>query len=620
MKQKRFPVSESSFEELVKKENGQYIYHFVDKTLFIKEILENPRRVSLITRPRRFGKSTNFNMLRWFLDTRKKEESAKLFEGLKIESTILDSGKSCMDYRGKYPVIYMNFKRLGQNSYEEFFGMFKTLVAELYDEHNYLIENGVLRENEKSFIENIIWKRADKDDYKVSLKKLMNYLHRCFGERVIVLIDEYDTPFQQAIHQRLKSKQNLDEKVDYFESLKTLMGTFLGDGLKDNEDLETCVMTGIVRIAGAGIFSQLNNIDVWTVLDKPFSEFFGFTQKELDKLLIETGRTSESKTFAHWYNGYEFGGKIIYNPLSVIKCLDRDEFANYWLHTSNNTLIRDSLLKPRQESDKRKINEAVAVWVSGKAIEKTVDKDLTFDSNLNTLEHLWILLISSGYLKAVTSKRSESDKLEFSLQIPNQEVLCLYRNIFVEWLSSFGVDEDSPMIQYLLRGKAEDFCIALKRFFIESLSVRDGLVIQTENEKYEAFYHGFMAGTLGLSMNRTNVILRSNRETGYGYYDLLLSPKDPNDFIYNKAVIMEFKRAEEKEDIEKAAEYAFSQIIKKEYKTNIIERGVKDVVFMGIAFRGKQIEFRHETYSVDRLKIAKMDKQKLEATETFLEI
>ncbi len=620
MLKKRFPVSESSFKELVKKENGEHIYHFVDKTLFIKEILENPRRVSLITRPRRFGKSTNFNMLRWFLDVRKKEVSEKLFEGLKIESEKLSNERFCMDYRGKYPVIYMNFKTLGQNSYEEFHEVFKGLVSELYKEHRYLLKNEILEEDEKNIFENIIWKKAATDDYMASLKKLMKYLHRHFDERVFVLIDEYDTPFQQAIHQKLTSKRNPDDnKVDYFESLKTLMGTFLGDGLKDNEDLETCVMTGIVRIAGAGIFSQLNNIDVWTVLDKPFSDFFGFTQEELDKLLVETGRTSESKEFAYWYNGYEFGDKIIYNPLSVIKCLDRDEFANYWLHTSNNMLIRDSLLKPRQESDKRKINEAVAIWISGKAIEKTVDKDLTFDNNLNTLEHLWILLISSGYLKTVISKRSASDKLDFSLQIPNQEVLCLYRNIFVEWLNTFGVDEDSPMIQHLLRGKAEDFCVSLQKFFIESLSVRDGIVSQTEDEKYEAFYHGFMAATLGLSMNKTHVILRSNREDGYGYYDLLLSPKDPNDFIYNKAVIMEFKRAEEKEDIVKAAEEAFSQIITKEYKTNIIERGVKAVVFMGIAFRGKQLEFRHETYSVDKLKLKKLDKQESESTETFLD-
>ena len=173
--------------------------------------------------------------------------------------------------------------------------------------------------------------------------------------------------------------------------------------LKDNKVLETCVMTGIIRIAGAGIFSQLNNVDVWTVLDEPFSEFFGFTQEELDQLLIETGKTSESKQFTDWYNGYEFGGKIIYNPLSVIKCLDRSEFSSYWLDTSNNMLIYDSLLHPRQESDKRKINEAIAILISGNSIEKSVKKPLIFDKNLDTLEHLWILLISSGYLK-VTSK------------------------------------------------------------------------------------------------------------------------------------------------------------------------------------------------------------------------
>ena len=203
------------------------------------------------------------------------------------------------------------------------------------------------------------------------------------------------------------------------------MGAFLGDGLKDNKDLETCVMTGIIRIAGAGIFSQLNNVDVWTVLDEPFSEYFGFTQEELDQLLIETGKTSEAKQFAEWYNGYEFGGKIIYNPLSVIKSLDRNKFGSYWLDTSNNMLIRDSLLEPRDENNRAEINEAVATWLSGKAVKKSVGEHLVFDSNINALEHLWILLISSGYLK-VTSSNLVENKIECFLQIPNQEVsMCL---------------------------------------------------------------------------------------------------------------------------------------------------------------------------------------------------
>ncbi len=624
MNQKLFPVSESSFAELVKKENGQHMYHFVDKTLFIKEILEKPRRISSITRPRRFGKSINFNMLGWFFDIRKKEVSQKLFEGLKIESAKLNNGKSCMDYRGKYPVISMNFKTLGQNNYEEFLGMFRNLVSTLYLTHDYLLDNDKLKKTEKTMFEKIMGKQADNDDYETALKKLMNYLHRYFGERVVILIDEYDTPFQQAIHQRLKAKpkQKSADESDYFDALKTMMGTFLGDSLKDNEDLETCVMTGIIRIAGAGIFSQLNNIDVWTVLDEPFSEFFGFTQEELDKLLLETGKIAESKKFADWYNGYEFGGKIIYNPLSVIKSLDRNKFGSYWLDTSNNMLIRDSLLEPRDECDQLEINEAVATWVSGKAIEKSVGEHLIFDSNINALEHLWVLLISSGYLK-VTSQNIDlpSNKIDCFLKIPNQEVLCLYRDIFTVWLNDLGVSEHSSLIQHLLRGEAESFCKQLQEFFKAVVSVREGSKKQVKtqgDDKYEAFYHGFMVGMLGLSMNKSNAILDSNRESGYGYYDLMLAPRDPNDSLYNKAVIFEFKRAREDEDIGKAAETALNQIIEKEYQTNIVERGVKKVVFIGFAFRGKLTSFCHKTYSTDRLKIKKMDDQQASLMMTFL--
>ena len=480
-----------------------------------------------------------------------------------------------------------------------------------------------LKKIEKITLEKIIYKNAGDSEYKFALKNLMNYLHRHFGERVFVLIDEYDTPFQQAIHQKLiKPKLNLEvseKNSDYLDALKTLMGTFLGDGLKDNEDLETCVMTGIIRIAGAGIFSQLNNVDVWTILDEPFSEYFGLTQEELDQLLIETGRTAESKTFADWYNGYEFGGKIIYNPLSVIKCLDRDEFGSYWLNTSNNILIHDSLLQPRESGDRLEINEAVATWISGKAIEKTIDKDLTFDNHINSLEHLWILLISSGYLKT-TSHKLASNKIDCFLQIPNQEVLCLYRDIFTAWLSDLGVSERSSLIQHLLMGKAESFCNEFRALFKESLSVRDtskrSFATQGD-EKYEAFYHGFMVGILGLSMRKTHAVLDSNREAGYGYYDLMLAPRDPHDVHYNKAVIFELKRAGEEENLVNVAEKALNQIIAYEYYTNIVARGVKEVVFIGVAFRGKQIEFRHGTYGVDTLKIKKIDEQ-AESSETFL--
>ena len=493
-----------------------------------------------------------------------------------------------------------------------------------------MLEGDILKVYEKVSIEKIINKQADRMNYKEALKKLLNYLHRHFGERVYVLIDEYDTPFQQAIHQRLKSNskpatiQNNEEtkKIDYFDALKTLMGTFLGDGLKDNKDLETCVMTGIIRIAGAGIFSQLNNVDVWTVLDEPFSEYFGFTQEELDQLLLETGKTSETKQFTEWYNGYEFGGKIIYNPLSVIKCLDRSEFSSYWLDTSNNLLIYDSLLHPMYESDKRKINEAMAILISGNSIEKSVKKPLIFDKNLDTLEHLWILLISSGYLN-VTSKTLTLNNLDCSLKIPNQEVLCLYQDVFVEWLNTFGVDKDSSMIQHLLRGKAEDFCLELQKFFLVTLSVRDsfkGTAKQNEAERYEAFYHGFMAATLGLSLSKTHAVLKSNRENGHGYYDLMLSPRDPHDRVYNKAIILEFKRAEKDENVGKAADEAFEQIIKKEYYTNIVERGVKEVVLIGLAFYGKHLEFKHETMSTNKLKIKKIPEQATESMDIFLRI
>lgn len=591
-----FPVSTSNFESLVKKDDsGQPVYCYVDKSLFIQDFLKSLERVSLITRPRRFGKSTNFDMLAWFLDIRRKQESKKLFEGLKIETATLSNGKSCMDYHGKYPVVFMSFKTLGQSSYEEFYGMFQCLVINLYKEHRYLLDSESLKEEEKNHIYKAINEEFEDRHYKEALKHLMNYLHRHFGERVVVLIDEYDTPFQQAIHQRLQTKNNLEVSGDYLDALKTIMGAFLGDALKDNKDLEACMMTGIIRIAGAGIFSQLNNVDVLTVLDEKFAEHFGFTQAEVDELLCKMGRTDQSKAFSDWYNGYEFGGQVIYNPLSVIKCLDRNKFGSYWLDTSNNLLIRDSLLKPRNARDSAEINEAVAAWVSGKAIEKTLSEHLVFDNNLNELEHLWILLLSSGYLKA-SPESVTLNKMDCKLRIPNQEVLCLYRDIFSAWLNEWVGCEDSPMIQHLLNGNAEGFCQALQTFFKTVISVRDvseSAIKKQGDAKYEAFYHGFMVGILGLSMSRFHATLRSNGESGYGYYDLVLLPKDSQHARYNKAVILEFKRASENEILEKSADKGLQQIIMREYQANILESNIKEVVLIAVAFRGKQLAYRY---------------------------
>jgi hypothetical protein len=601
--QQHFPVSESSFKELVKKEDGQYFYHFVDKTLLIRDILENPRHVCLITRPRRFGKSTNINMLGLFLDVRKKDESLTSFQGLKIESAHLKNGKSCMDFRGKYPVIMLNFKSLGQNNFNEFYGMFKNMVTNLYLEHDYLLKSDKLKESEKTLIEKIINDIAHDRHYKEALKRLINYLHRYWGERVIVLIDEYDTPFQKAIH----SQMHLNDNGEYFENLRTLMGTFLGDGLKDNEDLQSGVMTGIVRIAGAGIFSQLNNLDVWTVLDEHFSEYFGFTQEELTQLLAHTRKSSEFQSFSDWYNGYEFGGRIIYNPLSVMKALHRNDFDSYWLDSSNNQLIHDSLLSPHDDAYRFEINEALAAWIRGKGIKKVISKGLIFDNHLNSLEHLWILLITAGYLKVQSpAPLPGTNKIEYVLQIPNQEVRNIYTDILIEWIKKLGVQEDSAIIEHLLRGNADKFCNELKTFFSATISLREvsGKQIKTQaDSKYEAYYHGFMVGLLGLSMNKCKVSLLSNRESGYGYYDLVLEPKDIHDPAYNKAIIFEFKRVGEDEDIEEASKGALEQIKVNQYEMNIVERGIKQVLIIGAAFRGKQIETCHEIISVTSLNI-----------------
>lgn len=591
---KHFPVSESIFKELVKKEDNNYYYYFADKTLLIQEILENHRRVTLITRPRRFGKSTNMSMLEYFFDIRKADESLELFKGLKIENAHLSNGKSCMEYRGKYPVIMLNFKILGQSNYAEFLEMFKKMLSKLYLEHDYLLESEKLTSAEKNICEKIINDQAEERDYKNALNHLIANLRRHFNQRVIVLIDEYDTPFQRAIHTGLHLKDN----GNYFENLKILMGTFLGEGLKDNEDLENCVMTGIVRISGAGIFSQLNNVDVWTVLDEKFSEHFGITEKELELLLKDANRKSEIKQFSHWYNGYQFGKTIIYNPFSIIKSLDRNNFDSYWLDSSNNQLIYDSLLKPQGEIERLEINQTIASLMAKNDVTKIISNSLVFDSKINSMEHLWTLLISAGYLKVKSAIRiNDTTKATCTLQIPNQEVWNIYNDVFTLWIKEFGIREDSSLMNHLLSGNAEKFCEELKRFFIQVISFRDiseKQIFTDQDAKYEAYYHGFMVGMLGLSMYRSKARLISNRESGYGYYDLVIEPRDIQDPIYNKAIIFEFKRAESDENLSHVAEAALAQIKKNHYATDIFARGIKQIVIIGAAFCGKQLETCYE--------------------------
>jgi len=602
MVQRQFKIGSSNFSDLVARDaKNNFKYYFVDKTFFIQQFLQNQNEVLLIPRPRRFGKSTNLDMLKYFFSIDNAKDNRQLFTGLQIENAKLLNGEDCMAYQGRYPVIHLSFKDLKQDNFSSLLAMLKTVISKLYKQFPYLLQSEKLLPEEKLRVQQFIAETATDDVYQKALLLLISYLYTHHNQKVMVLIDEYDVPFQNAIHLRDYGKSSKAGE-QLVEDLRKFFGVFLGGALKDNKELEKCLMTGVVRIAGAGVFSDLNNKRVYTILNTPFDDGFGFTEMELTDLLQQAGKIDELGSFRAWYNGYQFGGKIIYNPWSVMCCLESGEFISHWLETSNNNLIYSMLLHPKTTQDSKEINSVLAGLISGQNVQKIIDTSLVFDSRVQETEHLWIVLLSAGYLSGTQHVANRAGKTQIKLKIPNNEVQAIYEQVFVDWLKNkHAITADSPLIEYLLKGEAEQFCKELKNIFQKVLSSRDAPQTKDEDEssRYEAFYHGFMVGLLALSLekNHHKVLLKSNRESGSGYYDLVLEPKDSDDKIYNKGVIFEFKRAQDSKNLRIEAQSALKQIKDKKYPSEMEERGIREVVCIGMAFYQGNLQEKYELYN-----------------------
>jgi len=500
MIQRKFKIGSSSFADLVAREKGEFKYYFVDKTLFVKQFLENQSTILVLPRPRRFGKSTNLDMLRCFFSLDEAMVNKELFKDLKIEKATLANGEGCMGYQGRYPVIQLSLKDLKQDSLSSLLTMLKTIISELYKKFPYLLQSEKLIPEEKQQIQKFIARTAADGDYAQALLLLISYLYAYHNSKVMILIDEYDVPFQNALYLRdyAKTQGAKNEGEQLVEDLRKFFGVFLGSALKDNNKLEKCLMTGVVRIAGAGVFSDLNNLDVWTILDKPFSDSFGFTETDLSDLLEQLDKKGQLTEYSKWYNGYQFGTQTIYNPWSVIKALDRDRFAAYWLETSNNELIHSMLLNPKTQQEAQEINSTIAELIIKAEVKKTFQSGLIFDSRTQSLEHLWVLLLSAGYLKVAHIEQvSDSDSLICTIAIPNLEIENIYKTIFRDWLQQNAhVIASSSLIEHLLKGEAEQFCKELKHIFQNVLSSRDAPQSKNEDEssRYEAFFYGRAVG------------------------------------------------------------------------------------------------------------------------------
>ena len=546
MRKKAVPVGIEDFERIVRED-----YYYVDKTLLIEELLINRAPVTLFTRPRRFGKTLNMSMIKYFFDVKNKEGNKKLFENLKIFNS------EYMSEQGKYPVIFISLKDLKGNSWEECLKRLKLFIFDLYAEFEYIREK--MNEWDKRKFEKVLYEQEDAD-YIMSLKFLADSLYKYYGEKAIILIDEYDAPIINAF-----DKGYYNEAVNFFQ-------TFYSSALKTNNSLKYGILTGITRIIKEGIFSGLNNLYVNTILSRDYSEYFGLLESEVVEMLDYFDMKYKIEEVREWYNGYIFGESEVYNPWSIVNYVREKEIKAYWANVSGNTLL-ENMLNHAGES----VYEDLKRFTDGESIEKYISDGTTIKSLLSNDDEIWQLLLYSGYLTKDEKQEKESDSNVYNLKIPNKEIRKYFGNMFLNRF--FGTEvKTNILIKALEGGDIKKFEETLGEIMINMLSHFD---LDKEMEK---IYQVFMIGLVGFLMGKYEII--SNDESGYGRYDLAMIPIKSNE----KAYLMEFKISKTKKGMEVSAEKALKQIDEKKYDTKLKARGIKNILKIGIAFYGKEVK------------------------------
>ena len=550
MRKKAVPVGIEDFERIVRED-----YYYVDKTQLIEELLINRAPVTIFTRPRRFGKTLNMSMIKYFFDVKNKEENKKLFENLKIYNS------EYMSEQGKYPVIFISLKDLKGDTWEECLKRLKLFIFDLYAEFEYIREK--MNEWDKRKFEKVLYEKEDVD-YIMSLKFLSDSLYKYYGEKVIILIDEYDAPIINAF-----DKGYYNEAVNFFQ-------TFYSSALKTNNSLKYGILTGITRIIKEGIFSGLNNLKVDTILNKKYSEYFGLLESEVVEMLDYFGMKYKIEEVKEWYNGYIFGEREVYNPWSIVNYIDNREIKAYWANVSGNTLL-ENMLNHAGES----VYEDLKRFTDGESIEKYISDGTTIKSLLSNDNEIWQLLLYSGYLTKDRKQKEIDVTTEYTdvynLRIPNKEIRKYFGNMFLNRF--FGTEVKTNILMKALEGgDIKKFEKTLGEIMINMLSHFD---LDKEMEK---IYQVFMIGLVGFLMGKYEII--SNDESGYGRYDLAMIPIKSNE----KAYLMEFKISKTKKGMEESAEKALKQIDEKKYDTKLRARGIKNILKIGIAFYGKEVK------------------------------
>ena len=550
-KNKRMPIGVDDFRELRKG------YYFVDKTNFIRDIIENRGKVTLITRPRRFGKTLTMSMLYYFFANENAEENRALFEGC----AIAEAGEEYMAEQGTRPVVFFSLKDVKAADFETMMELMKDALCEIYRSFIALLDSRSLIDEEKESFRNMLKKKASAGDMQVAVKKLCQELQRHYRRPAILLIDEYDAPIQSAWEH------------GYYDKAIVFFRNFLGSALKSNPALDFAVLTGVLRISKESIFSALNNLKVSSVIRGPYADSMGFTASEVKKMASELGHDDKIEEIQKWYDGYNFSGYEIYNPWSVVCYFDEGcKAAPYWVNTSGNGIMKTMLTRVDEKS-----RSDIMGLMRGKTVCAVPDEGLIYEDIYRNKDALYTILLTTGYLKCVGTK-TEFGREMSELAIPNREIKFLFdREILRNLSGDTGESTVLQMLKSMINGEKENFADTLRFILRENVCVHDAAYPET-------FYHGMMLGFALLMGERYEIA--SNRESGYGRFDLAFIPKDKE----KAGVILEFKKAKAGSDLEEKAEEALKEIEERAYDTELTKRGIKTIWKYGVAFCGKELE------------------------------